>query len=299
MGKETEIGWCDSTFNPWWGCVRVSPGCEHCYAQSFTTRLGMDLWGPTAPRRFFGDKHWDEPLRWDAHARTSGKPWRVFCASMADICEDREDLVPYRERLMSLVAHTRHLTWLFLTKRPEDYLRLFGEGFFLANPHVWPGFTAENQAMLDKRASAVLELPGSGKKWMSVEPLLGPVSFRWAHWDDWKDGNGARRQRVNHLDGLKKLDWVIVGGESGPGARPCDVAWIRSIVEQCKTAAVPVFVKQLGAKWFNRDIRQGIRGSVCVPVDESIPWIRIDQKDKKGGDPSEWPADLRVREWPR
>ena len=238
MGKETEIGWCDSTFNPWWGCVRVSPGCEHCYAQSFTTRLGMDLWGPTAPRRFFGDKHWDEPLRWDAHARTSGKPWRVFCASMADICENREDLLPYRERLMSLVAHTRHLTWLFLTKRPEDYLRLFGEGFFLANSHVWPGFTAENQAMLDKRATAVFELPGSGKKWMSAEPLLGPLDF--TEWMECTCTSEGEHCQVC----LSGLDWVVVGGESGDPRRDCGIEPIVSIVSQCTAAGVPVYVKQ-------------------------------------------------------
>ena len=206
--------------------------------------MKLDIWGTKTSRRFFGEKHWSEPIHWDAKARKGGKRLKVFCASMADICEEHEQLEPWRTRLIELVKHTRNLDWLFLTKRPENYALMFGDGFFFSNPHVWPGFTAENQEMLDKRIECVLLLPGLGKKWISAEPLLGPLSFRWSSWDDWKDCNGGNRPRVNHLDGLRMLDWVVVGGESGDKYRDPGIEPLTSIVDQCREANVACFVKQ-------------------------------------------------------
>ncbi len=244
MGKDTAIGWCDATFNPWWGCTRVSPGCERCYAESFANRIGQDIWGPTTPRRFFGENHWNEPLRWDAKARADGVRRRVFCASMADICEDRDDLRYWRDRLIQVVQHTRHLDWLFLTKRPENYVPLFGAGFFQANPHVWPGFTAENQEQLEKRVAHVLALPGRGTKWISAEPLLSSIDF---------EPSGAlwplcRSTKEDHDGGMwcdePSIEWVVVGLESGDGYRDVGIEPLVSIVEQCRAAQVACYVKQ-------------------------------------------------------
>ena len=106
MGETTAIGWTDHTFNPWWGCERVSPGCQHCYAERFAKRTGNDVWGRTAPRRFFGPKHWAEPERWNAAALRDGLPAFVFCASMADVFEDRRDLDGERARLFELIERT-------------------------------------------------------------------------------------------------------------------------------------------------------------------------------------------------
>lgn len=92
MGKSTGIAWCDGTFNPWWGCVKVSPACTNCYAATFDRRIGGDHWGPGSERRTFGDKHWNEPLKWNAAAEQAGTRKRVFCASMADVFEGRSDL---------------------------------------------------------------------------------------------------------------------------------------------------------------------------------------------------------------
>jgi len=86
--KNSKIEWCDHTFNPWWGCAKVSPGCAHCYAESLAKRTGNAVWGHESPRRFFGDSHWNEPLKWDAAAKAEGRRKRVFCASMADVFED-------------------------------------------------------------------------------------------------------------------------------------------------------------------------------------------------------------------
>src|SRR5688572_457301 len=109
MGANSAIEWTDNTFNPWWGCQRVSPGCEHCYAETFDRRVhgrGNEHWGPSADRRFFGDKHWAEPRKWNREAEESGVRQRVFCASMADVFEDRRDLDDQRARLWDLIRET-------------------------------------------------------------------------------------------------------------------------------------------------------------------------------------------------
>src|SRR4051812_43802331 len=119
MAKDTKIEWTDSTFNPWMGCVRMSPACKHCYAETIASRFGLAEWGARVPRRFFGEDHWREPLRWDRAAQRDGSRRRVFCASMADVFEDRRDLDPWRVRLGELIASTPNLDWLLLTKRPD------------------------------------------------------------------------------------------------------------------------------------------------------------------------------------
>jgi len=118
MGKDSKIEWTHHTFNPWWGCVKVSPGCEHCYAEAFAKRVGKKVWGAQSDRRFFGDPHWREPLKWHDEAVITGERRRVFCASMADVFEDRDELIPHRIRLFQLIANTPKLDWLLLTKRP-------------------------------------------------------------------------------------------------------------------------------------------------------------------------------------
>ena len=119
MGKDSRIEWTHHTFNPWWGCVKVSPAYKHCYAEGWAKRVGLDVWGARAPRRFFSDAHWREPLKWNRGAETAGERRRVFCASMADVFEARDDLNPWRERLWQLIEATPFLDWLLLTKRPE------------------------------------------------------------------------------------------------------------------------------------------------------------------------------------
>src|SRR5262245_59597948 len=116
MGEKTAIAWCDHTFNPWWGCTKISPGCDHCYAAAFDRRVGGDHWGLGKARRYFGEKHWREPRKWNEAARYENKRRRVFCASLADVL-DNEAEVAVRKRLLSLIADTPALDWLLLTKR--------------------------------------------------------------------------------------------------------------------------------------------------------------------------------------
>lgn len=286
MGKDSAIEWTHHTFNPWWGCARVSPGCEHCYAEAFAKRTGKAKWGVSEPRRFFGDAHWLEPLKWNAAAEKAGERHRVFCASMADVFEDRRDLDASRLRLWSLIADTPHLDWLLLSKRPENMTKMLpwtrddaaARGLGRPWPNVWIGATVEDQ----KRADRLLDLVQvpAVVRFLSCEPLLGPVSLGLL-------GNLPKTIEPDYMNSPVHyhIHWVIVGGESGPGARPFDLAWARSIVAECRTVGVAVHVKQLGSN----PLLYGPRGPLEVEG-------RL--RDRKGGDWDEWPADLRIREYP-
>src|SRR4051812_43046764 len=124
MGKNSHIEWTHHTFNPWWGCAKVSPACNHCYAETLANRFGGAIWGVKGQRRFFGAAHWTEPEKWNVEAGRAKSRVRVFCASMADVFEDRRDLDAERVKLWALVERTKSLDWLLLTKRPEHVQKL-------------------------------------------------------------------------------------------------------------------------------------------------------------------------------
>lgn len=226
MAKHSPIEWTHHTFNPWWGCTRVSPGCKNCYAETFAHRLGANIWGSRAPRRFFGDAHWKEPLRWNREAAADGIRRRVFCASMADVFEVRAELNVVRERLWQLIADTPALDWLLLTKRPEQIARCVPwSGTWPKN--VWLGVTAENQKWAAKRIPLLLKFPAA-VHFISAEPLVGPLDI--APW----------------VGGKSRIDWVIAGGESGHKARPMNPEWARALRDQCGEADIAFHFKQWG-----------------------------------------------------
>lgn len=229
MAKDSKIEWTHHTFNPWWGCVKVSPGCKHCYAESLARRYGHDVWGGKTARRELSDQHWRQPIAWNAEAERSGQRARVFCASMADCFEDRRDLDAKRERLWPLIEQTPMLDWLLLTKRPQNVRHLSPYGNAWPR-NVWLGATAENQRWLEKRMAALSEIPAH-VLFLSCEPLLGPIDF-----SPWT-ANGARGRMV---------DWVIAGGESGHCARPMNPEWLVSIRDQCVASGVKFHFKQWG-----------------------------------------------------
>lgn len=239
MGATTEIAWCDATFNPWWGCTKVSKGCDLCYASTLSTRYGHNVWGPDAPRRFFADKHWAEPLRWDADAAKAGTRRRVFCGSMCDWAEGRHDQAEARARLFALIEATPHLDWQLLTKRPGAIRHLVPPAWLEAPPaNVWYGTSVENQEQADRRIPQLLNVPAH-TRFLSCEPLLGPVDLSPWLWEtagpEWAGSNPS-----------PDLHWVITGGESGPGARPCHPDWVRDLRDQCQAAGVAFFHKQHG-----------------------------------------------------
>jgi protein gp37 len=227
VGKDSKIEWTHHTFNPWWGCVKVSPACKHCYAEKWAKRVGLDVWGRAAPRRFFSDAHWREPFKWNREAAEAGERRRVFCASMADVFEARGDLDAWRERLWPLIEATPNLNWLLLTKRPEYVGECVPWG--KRWPHnVWLGTTVENQRWAEERLPLLLEYPAA-VRFASCEPLLGALDLR-------------RWLRL----APRRLDWVIAGGESGHKARPMHPAWARGLRDQCVRVGVSFHFKQWG-----------------------------------------------------
>ena len=251
MAENSAIEWTDHTFNPWWGCTKVSPACDHCYADALDRRTGGAHWGAHAPRR--RTKDWSGPVKWNRRCEKLGIRERVFCASMADVFDNHRSILPdWRANLWSLIEATPALVWLLLTKRPQNIAKMlpptWGDGW----PNVWLGTTVENQTEADRRIPDLLATPAQ-VRFLSCEPLLGPVDLR--AWigsypilpasSTYVSGDGYERQDIGGgiVDGL---GWVICGGESGPGARPMHPDWARSLRDQCQAAGVPFFFKQWG-----------------------------------------------------
>ena len=308
MSEGTKIQWADDTHNFWRGCTKVSDGCKQCYAEARDKRFhGGAHWGKDAPR--VRAKDFEAPLRWNR------RPWccdecgmphavpgficmtpgcecetkhrrRVFSLSLGDFF-DEEVADEWRIDALDVIRRCPNLDFLILTKRPGKALRFLkglawtgdGDGCWTTRAsddfralrllrNIWLGVSLENQQTADERIPQVLQIPAA-VRFLSMEPLLGAV-----------------RLRGNWLLGIEpKIHWVIVGGESGPGARRCDVDWIRDVARQCKTAGVPCLVKQLGSRPMMPCQPDGTDGLAHL-------------RHPKGGDPAEWPEDLRVREFP-
>ena len=238
MGKQTETGieWTDYSFNLAWGCQKVSPGCSHCYAETLARRWGHDVWGPakTTGRRTMSAGYWKAPLAWNAEAGKLGVRRRVFSSSMADVFEDHPTIDAERRKLWTLIRATPSLDWLLLTKRPERIAEHLPHDWGAEGYHnVWLGTSVESQDYV-WRAKMLARIPAV-VRFLSCEPLLGHVDLAVptdGHW----------------LDPLviERLDWVIVGGESGPNARPMQLEWARDLRDQCAAFSTAFLLKQLG-----------------------------------------------------
>lgn len=248
MGENSSIEWCDHTFNPWMGCTKVSVGCQHCYAEAqMDHRYGKVKWGPQGTRVRTAAANWKKPLAWNKKAQLDGRRYRVFCASLADVFEDKPDqaleMYEWRRDLLSLIDQTPSLDWLLLTKRPEnveDMVLNITAGYLNVCDfdNLWIGTSVENQEQAYKRIPELLKIDAK-VRFLSMEPLLGPVDLSLWLGDLPEDEDGAPYPGNG-------LSWVIVGGESGHGARPMHNRWVRSIRDQCIEAKIPFHFKQHG-----------------------------------------------------
>lgn len=334
MSSASNIEWTQATWNPVSGCTRVHAGCDHCYAVTMTHRLasmgkskyaGLTVLNPRGDRHFNGVVKCHEdaltvPLRWR-------KPRRVFVNSMSDLFHEK---VPDRfiRLVFAAMSYAGQHTFQVLTKRPARAAAFFadpendlsacqaewvvagiddttptgkhrvgrrgstgsingtrrgvGDGNYWPLPNVWIGTSVSDQPTADAMVPHLLRCPGV--RFVSYEPALGPVDFS-AFFGGPYVGLPGDKIIPNYNLGI---DWIIVGGESGTGARPFDAEWARSVIAQGKAAGVPVFVKQLGGRPCDT------RGD----VPEEFGDVALRLRSKKGGDMSEWPDDLRVREFP-
>lgn len=288
--ENSHIQWTDHTFNPWIGCTKVSPGCLHCYAEALNKRwAGGENWGAGAPRRRTSATNWLEPIKWNTMSERrialnleTPRP-RVFCASLADWLDPEVD-IEWLADLLELVHACPFLDWLMLTKRPEEWrARLEAVAKYWtksggntaaywwltdwletkrdARPplNVWIGTTVEDQVRADLRIPQLMAIPAA-MRFLSCEPLLGPLDLEMIPYI-------GRTFDTPEIAG-RQVDWIICGGESGPGARAMDLEWARYLQRQCAGAGVKFFMKQLGGS-----------------------------RDKRG-EIEDLPADLQVRQFP-
>lgn len=304
--KDSKIQWCHSTFNPWRGCTKVSPGCANCYAEKQSRRNPkvLGVWGDQGTRVIAAESYWRMPLTWNREAAAAGERHRVFCASLADVFEDRPELVAPRVRLFHLIQETPHLDWLLLTKRPENVIRFRGGDGVPRSwpenmpPNVWLGTSVEDQKRADERIPHLLQVPAR-VRFLSCEPLLGPVDLtRLCHGKVNSLTGDLCSNGGEWLEQGPSVSWVIAGGESGAGARECNIGWIRSLRDQCQAAGVAFFCKQLGRAPYVDHSPPGVAAIAAKYGVGPLVAEFLALKDPKGGSPEEWPDDLRIREVP-
>lgn len=270
MGERTKIQWCSTvgddghvypgyTYNHWEGCTEISPACMNCYAEARNMRFhGGRHWGVDAPRRLSSATYQKQPARWDARARDLGIRLKVFGGSLMDFADNEVDPA-WRDALWRIIRETPALDWLMLTKRIPNLPRIipadWGESGYA---NVWLGASVWDTKSATRDIPRLLRVPAR-LHWISAGPMLGPVSVP--------------------RELLAGLDFVAIEGESGARARPFCVEWALGLVEDCRLAGVPVFVKQLGR----------------YPVWSNGESLKL--ADKKGGDPDEWPDRLKVRQF--
>lgn len=321
--RRTSIEWTDFSANPLkykrangqsvWACVKTSPGCAHCYAEGIAARY--ERGGEFVPAQMAGLTPYLDPA--DLHKLLSAKTvdghlvrgGKCFLGDMTDLFGE---WVPdaLLDELFAVMALRSDVTWQILTKRAERMRAYFADENTVERieehlwarhtdtttnamplgplPNVWLGVSVENQHFADERIPLLLQTPAA-VRFISAEPLLGPVDL-----SPWLGNTVGLEASLAPGRGLRVdaftvkrggLDWVIVGGESGDHSRPFDLAWARSIAAQCQAARVPVFVKQLGSM-------------PCAQSTANPDHALVTLKSKKGGDPNEWPEDLRIRQFP-
>lgn len=271
MTENSNIEWTTHTFNPWIGCQKVGPGCDHCYAETWDSR-GLQQresrWGPHAARTRTSAGNWSKPLAWNRAADGAAERPRVFCASLADVFDNHPSVDPqWRQDLWALIKATPNLDWMLLTKRPGNIAKMLPDDWGTGYSNVWLGCTVVNQEEADRDIPKLLDVPAA-VHFLSMEPLLGPVDLlhlrrynpKGEPWINALRGLVTRGQYLARSPNecsfatstrcippeLPAIDLVIVGGESGKKARPMHPDWARSLRDQCVAAGTAFFFKQWG-----------------------------------------------------
>ena len=259
MVENSKIEWTDHTHNFWIGCTRVSAACDFCYAETFGHRFGIE-WGAGEARRLTSVANARKPLVWNHRAAKLGIRYKVFTNSLSDF-GDAEVPDEWRDKACELIEATPNLDWLVLTKRPNVMLNYWERRGGVPS-NVWQGVTVENQDMADIRIPLLLKIPAR-VRFLSCEPLLGPLDIAWALSRNRLNiaaGFLERGQFSPGLETLRALDLVICGGESGPHARPMHPDWPRSLRNQCKASGAAFHFKQHG-EWIGvPDLRRSLPG---------------------------------------
>lgn len=257
MAENSGIAWTDHTFNPWWGCQRVGPGCDNCYAATLDKRTGGDYWdGDKAPRRT-SLPNWNKPRRWNKKAEESGVRQKVFCASMADVFDNR---IPseWRDDLWALIRETPMLDWIIVTKRIGNVRKMLPPDWGCGYQNVWLLITVVNQDEAARDCPKLRNTPAAIRG-LSVEPQIGPIDFAEFPREDWPNPGWATE--------LESLDWVICGAESGHGRRPFSNDWARLLRDQCNAMDVAFFLKQIPG--------DTPRGVVETPEIDGRQWLEF------------------------
>lgn len=313
MSENSKIEWCDHTFNPWVGCAKISPACDHCYSEGWAKRSGQVVW--SGDRKRTSIANWRLPLKWNEQAAVRQHGWeicvsmhpdgeaaaiaagyikptrpKVFCASLADVF-DNQVPVQWRMDLFSLIADTPHLDWLILTKRIGNVMSMCsGDSlmFDMIGERVWLGATICNQTEADRDIPKLLAVPAA-KRFLSMEPLLGAVDLTSHLWgratpcaDCPKDADcDCGFMPRNEMPDEPQISWVIVGGESGPNARPMHPDWARSLRDQCDAAGVPFLFKQWG-EWTTATANMGVGDGLMSRVGKKAAGRLLDGREWNG-----------------
>lgn len=295
MAESSKIEWTDSTWNPWIGCTRISPACDHCYAaHSAPARIQGVHWGHGEQRRRTTVRNWGQPLRWQrqsaAFFAANGRRQRVFCASLADIFDNQVD-VQWLVDVLAVLRQTPDLDWLLLTKRVgivlnrlraaaayaeskpgiaelATWIRAWADGRPPAN--VWIGATVCNQDEAVRDIPKLLAVPAA-VRFLSIEPLLGPISLR-----------GIATDEADSLNGIGSLNWVIAGGESGAHARPMHPTWPQQLRDECVEARIPFLFKQWG-EWHTSAVDGATGLAVFRQLQNPQEWASLASSWVEGG----------------
>ena len=247
----SKIEWCDITINPIVGCLKISSGCSQCYAEKMAYRL--KCMGVPKYQDVVDENGWTGKIGVDLSVfnKLPKKPKKIFCDSMGDLFHEKVKWNDQYKVFEMAYLHQYH-TFMLLTKRPQNLLNYYESIFFHLKrnynfggeyrDNIWIGVTAENQKRADERISILLQIPAA-VRFVSVEPMLEPISMR---------SPAARGRGFREWEWINKIDWVIAGPETGPGARPCKPEWIEDLYEQCTAAGVPFFDKRKTG-WLARD----------------------------------------------